>query len=288
MADAPLPTFTTLRLTRLGEYAVEVALNRPRKSNAIDGAMWRELRACFEALAALDWLRVVLLTGGDSKNFCAGIDLADLQSGLALGIGVGRPSEDDPDAARRALGIRKHILYLQGAFDAIEALPVPVVAVVHGACFGGAIDLITACDVRWAAAGSRFSVKEVDIGLCADVGTLARLPKVIGSQSLVRELCLTGREFDADEAAACGLVSRLCGSREALQREAAALAATIAAKSPLAIAGTKANLLFARDHGVAEANRYTALWNAAGLQSDDLGEAAAARSERRAPVFARL
>ena len=81
MADAPLPTFTTLRLTRLGDYAVEVALNRPRKSNAIDGAMWRELRACFEALAALDWLRVVLLTGGDSKNFCAGIDLA----GFAIG-----------------------------------------------------------------------------------------------------------------------------------------------------------------------------------------------------------
>ena len=288
MADATLPTFTTLRLTRLGEYAVEVALNRPRKSNAIDGAMWRELRACFEALAALDWLRVVLLTGGDSKNFCAGIDLADLQSGLALGIGVGRPSEDDPDAARRALRIRQHILYLQGAFDAIEALPVPVIAVVHGACFGGAIDLITACDVRWAAAGSRFSVKEVDIGLCADVGTLARLPKVIGSQSLVRELCLTGREFDADEAHRCGLVSKLCASRDVLQREAAALAATIASKSPLAIAGTKANLLFARDHGVAEANRYTALWNAAGLQSDDLGEAAAARSERRTPVFARL
>ena len=89
-----------------------------------------------------------------------------------------------------------------------------------------------------------------DIGLCADVGTLARLPKVIGSQSRVRELCLTGREFDADEAAACGLVSRR-GSRDALQREAAALAATIAAKIPLAIAGTKANLLFASDHGVA-------------------------------------
>lgn len=270
-------TYETLSLTWLDadQHCLHVALNRPKKMNAVNLTMWRDLRECFVALAVHETLRCVVLSGGESKSFCGGIDISDLGAFMDPGS----------DAARTALRYQRSIRGLQASFDAIEALPVPVIAAVHGACYGAGVDLVTACDVRWASADATFCVKEVDIGLAADVGTLARLPKVVGSASLVAELALTARTLGAAEALSSGLVSRVVPGREQLLTSAAALAALIAGKSPVAIVGTKHNLLFARDHTVAEANRQVALWNASCLQTADI---AAAAMQGRAATFSKL
>lgn len=133
-------TFTTLRLEWVKPHVLEVALNRPSKSNAINGTMWQELQRCFGSFCpSLPDLRCVLVTGL-GKNFCAGLDLAESQL----------LSEPGTDVARTALRLRRHILELQASFSAIEALAVPVLACVHGACYGAGLDMISACDIRWA------------------------------------------------------------------------------------------------------------------------------------------
>ena len=177
------------------------------------------------------------------------------------------------------------ILDLQECLSSIERVRKPVLAAVHGACIGGGIDLITACDMRYCAADARFAVKEIDLGITADVGTLQRLPKLIG-EGLARELAYTGRMFDASEALAMRLVNRVFESKEALDAGVRDIAATIATKSPLAIRGCKEMITYARDHSVADALNYAAAWNAAALMSNDLVEAGRAATEKRAPRFA--
>jgi enoyl-CoA hydratase len=152
------------------------------------------------------------------------------------------------------------------------------------AIHGSGIDLITCADMRYCSSDAFFTIKEIDIGMVADVGTLQRLPKLVG-QGITRELAYTGRKFDAVEAKDIGLVNRVFDNREALYAGVHALAADIAAKSPLSIRGTKEMLNHARDHSVADSLNYIATWNAAMLQSEDLMEAMTANMEKRAPVF---
>jgi|TARA_B110000196_G_scaffold291266_1_gene278062 enoyl-CoA hydratase/carnithine racemase len=154
MVLASPPQFETLRLSWLDEegHVLLVDLNRPRKRNAINSTMWSELRECFATLQSLDTLRVVLLAGGESASFCGGIDISEFGSGRDQGA----------DTARSGLRIRRKVIEMQQAFGAMEALSVPVVACVHGACVGAGVDMITACDVRWASADAFFCVKEVD------------------------------------------------------------------------------------------------------------------------------
>lgn len=269
MVLASPPQYSTLRLSWLDEegHVLLVELNRPGKRNAINSVMWTELRECFTALQSLPTLRVVLLTGGDSASFCGGIDISDF----------GSFREPGADPARSGLRIRRKVMEMQRSFDAMEALSVPVVACVHGACVGAGVDMVTACDIRWASSDALFCVKEVDVGLAADVGTLARLPKVIGSASLVSELALTARTMGAAEALQAGLVSCVAQDRAQLLTRGKQLAALVASKSPLAVAGTKHNLLYARDHSVAEANSHVALWSASCLQTEDIAVAVAGR-----------
>ena len=153
MVPAIPPQFETLRLSWLDEegHVLLVELNRPRKRNAINWAMWSELRECFATLQSLDTLRCVLLSGGESASFCGGIDISE--------FGQGR--EQGADTARSGLIIRRKVIEMQQAFGAMEALSVPVVACVHGACVGAGVDMITACDVRWTSADAFFCVKEV-------------------------------------------------------------------------------------------------------------------------------
>ena len=150
------------------------------------------------------------------------------------------------------------------------------------------MDLVTAADIRLASELAWFSVKEVDVGMAADVGTLQRLPRVVGNASLVREWCYTGRKVTAAEALAAGLVSRVLPTNEALLAESLALAIQIASKSPLAIAGTKVNLLYARDHSIKDGLDYVAQWNAAALQSEDVGRAMEASMSKQTPIYSNL
>lgn len=256
---------------------VRVTLNRPHKRNAIDGELWDSIGATFARLSECPKTRVVVLdAAGDT--FTAGIDLSLLMS-LAPQLTC---------AARNARAVRRLIVKFQEAFTQVEQCEKPVIAAVHGRCIGAGVDLLSACDVRYAAASATFSIKEVAVGLAADVGTLQRLPKIVGNHSLLRELALTGRDFSAAEAQALGMVSRVFESPEALNAGALELAQTIASHSPIAVTGTKRVLNYSRDHTVQEGLEYVANWNMAMLQSGDLLRALQASMAKEKPIFPAL
>ena len=261
-AAAPSPA-TTLLVTEAAGGVVTVTLNRPTKSNAMNGAMWRELRTTFDAIAASSSARVVVLCGA-GRNFTSGLDLLDHQE-LAAGAVAGA------DVSRTAWRLRGLIEAYQASLTAITACPKPVIAAIHGACIGGGVDMVCAADVRLASIDATFCVKEVQIGMAADVGTLQRFPRLIGNDSLVRELCLTGRNWPAEEAARAGFLSSVHLDGAATLAAAQAMAARIAALSPLAVQGTKVCLNYSRDHSVADGLAHAALWNAAMLQGGDVG-----------------
>ncbi|XP_038641948.1 delta(3,5)-Delta(2,4)-dienoyl-CoA isomerase, mitochondrial isoform X2 [Scyliorhinus canicula] len=193
---SPSYDFETLRVSQARDSVLHVELNRPEKRNAMNKTLWREMVECFQRIAQDTDQRVVVVSGA-GKMFTAGIDLLDM-AGEVL-----QPQGDD--TARKAWHMRNTILQYQESFNVIEKCSKPVIAAVHGACIGGGVDLITACDIRLCSRDAWFQVKEVDIGMAADVGTLQRLPKVIGNASLVSELVYTARMMMADEAQSCGL-----------------------------------------------------------------------------------
>jgi enoyl-CoA hydratase len=269
------PSLSTLSLN-LEQGVAEIRLNRPDKSNAMNDAMWQEIRQAFAWADATPEIRVAILSG-EGRNFCAGIDLAML-GGIQQRIA-------HPDGARSREMLRRLIRDLQDCLTAIERCRKPVLAAIHGACIGGALDLVTCCDMRYAAPDAVFSVREIDLAMVADVGTLQRLPRLI-SEGMARELAYTGRNVGAEEAAAIGLVNRVSASPEALTVTVREIAQTIAAKSPLATRGLKEVMNYSRDHSVADGLDFVATWNAALLLSGDLNEAITAQREKRAPRFA--
>ena len=266
------PSFDTLDL-QVAQHIATLSLNRPDKANAMNATMWDELQRCFEWLDAEPAVRVVILAGSGS-HFCAGID-------LNMFAAVHGTAEEP---ARRAEFFRRTILRLQDNLSAIEKCRKPVLAAIHHSCIGGGVDMICCADMRYATRDAFFSIREIDIGMTADVGTLQRLPKLI-PDGVARELAYTGRNVEANEAAAIGLVNRVFATPEELTAGVMKLAQAIAAKSPLAIRGTKEMLNYGRDHSVADGLNYVATWNAAMLMSADLSEAMAAAREKRPPMF---
>ncbi len=266
------PKFETLDLS-VENAVAEVFLNRPDKANSMSAAMWRELQESFEWLDSEPTVRVVILAA-HGKHFCAGIDL-EMLSGVP----------DEPgEPSRRAEAVRRNVLRLQDNLSAIEKCRKPVLVAIHNTCIGGGIDMVTCADMRYASADAWFSVREVDIGMTADVGTLQRLPKLI-PYAVACELAYTGRNVDAEEAQRLGLVNRVFADRDELLREVRAIAATIATKSPLAVRGSKEMLLYSRDHSVQEGLNYVATWNAGMLSAQDLREGITAQWEKRAANY---
>jgi enoyl-CoA hydratase len=237
--------------------------------------MWQDIRSAFRWVDDTAAARVAVISGRGA-HFTSGIDL-ELLGALAT------PNPQDC-AGRTREQLRRQILELQDTLTSIERCRKPVIAAIHGACIGGGIDLITCCDMRYADAQAYFSVKEIDVGMAADVGTLQRLPKLV-PDGIARELAYTARRFGAAEAKEIGLLNRVYGSVESLREGVAEIAATIAAKSPLAIRGTKEMILYTRDHSVADGLNHVATWNAAVLMSEDLTEAVHAAVEKRQALF---
>lgn len=267
-----LPEFDTLEL-RVDGHIAEVCLNRPDKANAMNTAMWPDLQRCFEWLDTEASVRVVILAG-NGRHFCAGIDLEMLAGMFGEGM----------ESARRAEAFRRHVLALQGNLSAIERCRKPVLAAIHNSCVGAAIDMVTCCDMRYASEDAWFSVREVEVGLAADVGTLQRLPKLI-PDGIARELAYTARKLKADEAKDIGLVNRVFPDRDSMMSGVREIAADIASKPPLAIRGTKEMILYTRDHGVQDSLNYVATWNAGMLSAADVREALTAQMEQRAATF---
>lgn len=252
-----LPVFETLTLS-LDAHVAQVMLNRPDKANAMSAAMWHELEACFRWCSDEPAVRVVVLAA-NGKHFCAGIDLQLF----------GSLDESGLEAGRRAERRRDFILRLQHNLTAIERCSKPVLAAIHNTCVGGGVDMVCCADIRYGSADAWFSVKEIDLGMVADVGTLQRLPRLIGD-GLVRELAYTGRRMDAAEAERAGFLTRVFPDRESLFAGVMEIARSIAARAPLAVRGTKEVILFGRDHSVEDGLRYIANWNAGMLSADDL------------------
>jgi enoyl-CoA hydratase/carnithine racemase len=258
----------------LADGVVDIALNRPDKSNAMNRQMWNDIQDAFHKLDKLPEARVIVLSGA-GKHFSAGIDLAMLSDITKTAGGC---------QARERETLRGTILDLQNVITSLEICRKPVIAAIHGACIGGGIDLVCAADMRYCSDDAKFIVKEIELGLVADLGTLQRLPKLIGD-SIARELAYTGRLFAGNEAKEIGFVNRCYSSRSEMMACVSDTAHSIAAKSPLAVRGTKEMLLYTRDHSVSESLKYMAIWNAALLQSNDLDEAFAATKEKRIPKF---
>ena len=257
--DIPVttPDYDTLAVT-LEEGVATVCLNRPDKANSMNAPMWEELQACFEWVESEPAVRVAILAA-NGKHFCAGIDL-----GL-----FGDITATAKDGARNREQLRKNVLRLQGNLSAIEQCRKPVLAAIHYTCIGGGIDMTCCADMRYCTEDAYFAIKEIDLGMTADVGTLQRLPRLIGD-GMVRELAYTGRRIDAAEALSLGFVNRVYPDRDALLAGVTEIAREIASKAPLAIRGSKEMILYARDHTVADGLNYIATWNAGMMSQADL------------------
>jgi enoyl-CoA hydratase len=256
------------------EYEKHIAwltLNRPEKRNVMGAAFFKELAGHFEAFDQDPAVRVVIVKAA-GKSFTAGTDLGEAASMLS------------GEAADQREATRMNILALQKGLTKLEKCRKPVIAAIHSHCIGGGVDLISACDIRLATQDAVFSIRETRMGIIADLGTLQRLPHIIG-QGWFRELALTGRDFTAAEALQMGLITRICEDREALYAEAQKLASQIAGCPPLTVQGTKDVILYSRDHGIRAGLEYVAQKNSAALPSEDVMEAVTAFMEKRPPVF---
>ena len=259
----------------IADKIAHVTFNRPEKANSLNQKGWDEMKAIFEELDDNDEVRVIILSG-EGKHFCAGID-------LTLLMDVGRMSGIKCEGRKREK-LRDLVFGLQAPINAIEKCRKPVLAAIHGGCIGGGIDIISACDMRYCTDDAYFTVKEIDMGMVADLGTLQRLPKII-HEGMAREMAYTGRKVGGSEAQTIGLTNRSFPDKETMMNEVGKIAATIASKSPLSIRGTKEILLHTRDHSVEDGLRYMAAWNAAMLMSNDLMAAFQASMTKQAPVF---
>ena len=253
-------------------------LDRVASRNALGRAAWNDLpRACAE-IADSDARALVVAARG--PHFTVGLDLKELGGDL-----VGGSASDETSPVRANEARLRAVRTMQAAVTSLAELPIPVIAAVHGYCIGGGVDLICAADIRLASSTAIFSVRETKVAIVADLGTLQRLPRIIGSGH-VAELAFTGEDIDAERARAIGLVNSLHGdSDEDVLDAAVDLARRIAANSPLAVKGTKAVLRAADEREIANGLDFVARWNTMYLKSNDLAEAMAAFAERRAPVF---
>jgi enoyl-CoA hydratase len=264
--------FNTLQLT-VKDGVADLRMNRPARANSLNQEMWSELREAAKALDAEPAVRIVVLSG-NGKHFCAGIDLQMLAEVRPVDFEPGRAGEE----------LRRRIMELQDTVSWFERCRKPVLAAISGACIGGGLDLAVACDLRYASADANFVLKEVDMGLAADVGVLQRLPRIVG-EGVTRELAYTCRPVSGAEAVQLRLVNRCYDTVEELREGVLELARQLAVKSPLALRGTKHAITYARDHTIADGLDQVATWNASALLTEDIAESVVAFQQKRQGQF---
>ncbi|XP_073965967.1 delta(3,5)-Delta(2,4)-dienoyl-CoA isomerase, mitochondrial [Choristoneura fumiferana] len=272
-----IPKYDTLAVSEPKKHVFHVELNRPKKLNAFNHAMWLEMKHCFESLSENRACRVVVLSA-QGKHFTAGIDLNSFMEKAS-------DASEFEEIARKVRFMNKLIRTYQDGITALEKCVKPVITVSHSACVGAGVDLVTAADMRYCTEDCWFQVKEVDIGLAADVGTLQRLPKVIGNSSVARELCYTARKLEAKEALALGLVGKVYKDRDTALTAVLELAETIALKSPVAVQTTKQNLVYSQSRTNDEGLEHIRNLNQAMLLSEDLSKSAVAAISKEQAEF---
>lgn len=263
----------------ISDKVAHLIMNRPEKANSMIASFWRELPEIVDELSTSGSVRAIVLSA-EGKHFCSGMDLEVFASDPAVGPGGSQKGF----RSRNGEKFRTTALKLQDTFTSLERARMPVLAAIHGACVGGAIDMVSACDMRYATEDAFFSIAEINIGMTADVGTLQRMPKLV-PEGIVRELAYTGRRWTAAEALAAGFVNAVYADHASLTQGVLETAAQIAAKSPMAVWGTKQTMHYSRDHTVADSLEYIATWNAAMFDTDDMAEAFGAQMEKRDADF---
>ena len=282
MDRSNLPTSDVISVEFDGHIAT-VWLDREEARNAFAQPFWAEFPQIIDALGADRETRVIVIAA-KGPSFTAGIDLKAFGPFFMAG-GVDPTAEHQP---RSEVGKRQalyaSIKQMQRTFTSLAECSKPVIAAVHGHCIGAGIDLITACDIRYASSDAVFSVRETRIGMVADVGTLQRLPNII-DPGRVAEIVYTGKDFDPVEALEMGLISKVADDADRVLEVAYETARLIAANSPLAVQGSKEVLRNTEGRTVAEALEYMALWNSSFIMSNDFVEATMAFMQKREPEF---
>ncbi|MCC6786487.1 MAG: crotonase/enoyl-CoA hydratase family protein [Hyphomonadaceae bacterium] len=256
-----------------------IVLNRPEAFNAMPRPFWNELPTIVHDINDNAKARVIVISS-TGKHFTAGMDVSVFTDGDGVSAQGG-----DPHA--RAEAFRQFVLTLQGSFSCLDNARIPVIAAIQGGCIGGGVDMVSACDIRYATDDAFFQIAEINIGMTADVGTFPRLCNLI-PQGWVRELAYAGRRLPAAKAKEIGLVNDTFATQDAMLAHVMELAHEIAAKAPVAVAGSKRMINYARDHSIADGLDYIATWQAGMFSPPHMMEAFAAKAQKREPNFADL
>ena len=262
-------TYECFEVTEIGKVT-HVQLSRGDNLNTMIPAFWSELPKIINAISDEGKARAIVISS-TGKHFCAGMDLSVFTSG-------GLESGAKIEKGRRNALTRGSALHLQDSFTCFEKARMPVLTAIQGGCVGGAVDMVTAADMRYASEDAWFCIQEINIGMTADVGTLQRLPKII-PEGVARELAYTGRRMSAKKAYEVGLVNQIFSTHEELVEGVLDIAGEIATKSPLAIWGTKESINFTRDHSVADSLNFIATWQAGMYQPQDMASVFEAQSK---------
>jgi len=270
-------TYKSLTLD-ISHKVAHIKLNRPEKLNTMNTDFWLEFPKLIKQLNDDAAARVIVISS-TGKHFTAGMDLDVFTNGsLSQEAETGRKNEN----------LRQRLLQLQETFNLLEKIRIPVLVATQGGCIGGGVDMISACDSRYCTEDAFFSIEEIKLGMAADLGTLQRLPHLI-PQGLIRELAYTGRRLMAFEANEAGLVNKVFADQQSMLTYVMDIAKQIATNSPLAVAGCKEMINYARDHSVSESINAMSIWQSGMFQpQNDMMETFIAKKEKRAPEFDEL
>ncbi|MGD0142570.1 MAG: crotonase/enoyl-CoA hydratase family protein [Rhizomicrobium sp.] len=265
----------------IADRVAHIQLKRGSELNTMVPEFWRELPEIVREIDHEAKARVIVISS-TGKHFSAGMDLS------VFTAAQGKAPGERPERGRSAANLRLHVLDIQETFNVIDRARIPVLIAIQGGCIGGAVDLSSACDCRYATQDAFFVVQEINIGMTADVGTFPRLCNLM-PQGWVRELAYSGRRLPAQTAKEIGLVNDVFATQEEMLTHVMSLAKEIAEKSPLAVHGSKVMINYARDHSIADGLDYIATWQAGMYNPEvDMRESFVAKSEKRAPNFADL
>ena len=273
-------TYTCFTVS-IDDDIAHVQLTRPEKRNSMILAFWDELPAIVQDIDHNARARVIVISS-TGPHFTAGLDIEAFGS-----VDMGLTGDERSQRIARGAAFYQLVRRMQRSFSTLADCRLPVLAAVQGGCIGGGVDLVTACDMRYATTEAFFSVEETNIGMTADVGTFPRLVRLI-PDGVVRELCYTGRRMPADEAKSVGLVNAVYQSHDEMLAAVMEIAATIATKAPMAVYGCKRMIGYAHDHSTADALDYVGIWNASMFQPEEIAEAVAARTGKRAGNYVAL
>jgi enoyl-CoA hydratase len=267
---------------KLQDDIAHIILNRPEKRNSMCPEFWQELPEIIRDIDQNARARVIVISS-TGPHFSSGLDVSSFSN-------VNQTAEETDKKTRQlqsGTAFYQNVLFMQESFNAIEECRLPVLAAIQGGCIGGGVDLVTACDIRYASADAFLTIFETNIGMTADVGTFPRLVKLI-PEGHVREMAYTGRRVTAQEAKTMGLINEVYDDHDQMIKAVLSIAADIASKAPMAVYGCKKMITYARDHSTADGLDYIAIWNASHFKIEEIQEAMIANKEQRPGEFVSL